>query len=125
MSGKLLFTLLLLFVAGVTCQADDSDIFTLEEDLPNVEEESFNVTSENVQNASTVETAPRRQFKFDVETLKQYPYEMAAVFGIFVYLFLYRIGKNANIRVMESFYDQVKGYIDQNFSHIGFTKNSG
>lgn len=68
---------------------------------------------------------PRRQFKFDLETLQYYRYEAAAIVGILVYMVMYRKGKAQNYELMEVFYKKIRSYVDNNFSHIGFTKNSG
>lgn len=44
---------------------------------------------------------------------------------ILVYLVAYRRGKSQNYTLMEGFYKRIRTYVDNNFSHIGFTKNSG
>jgi hypothetical protein len=38
---------------------------------------------------------------------------------------MYRTGKAKNYELMETFYKKIKNFVDTNFSHIGFTKNSG
>lgn len=60
-----------------------------------------------------------------MNTLSYYRYEVAAVVAILVYLVMYRKGKAQNIQMMEVFYKKIRNYVDNNFSHIGFTKNSG
>lgn len=67
----------------------------------------------------------RREFKLDMQTLQQFRYELLAVVGILVYLVMYRKGKAQNYELMEVFYKKIRSYVDNNFSHIGFTKNSG
>lgn len=60
-----------------------------------------------------------------MQTLQQFRYELLAVVGILVYLVMYRKGKAQNYELMEVFYKKIRSYVDNNFSHIGFTKNSG
>ena len=45
--------------------------------------------------------------------------------GIFLYLLMYRSGRAQNSHIIEQFYRQTRAYINDNFEHIGFTKNSG
>lgn len=70
-------------------------------------------------------SAPRRQFKLDWATLKQYQIEVLMVSVIFFYLLAYVRGKKANVKLMERFYRKVSGCLEANFAHIGFSKNSG
>lgn len=79
-----------------------------------------------------VQEAPQQQlpvqrepFKFDLPTLKRYRYELLGISFVFVYLILYVRGKNANLAIMEAFYRRVEPFLDSNFAHIGFSKQSG
>lgn len=44
---------------------------------------------------------------------------------IFLYLIFYIRGKSANLSIMEKFYRRVDTFLENNFAHIGFSKESG
>lgn len=50
---------------------------------------------------------------------------MAGIVCILIYLVAYRRGKAQNYNLMEGFYKKIRTFVDNNFSHIGFTKTNG
>lgn len=121
---KIILNLVLLLTLAYVALSQDDVVY--EEEIIEIDQSVAPNLAQNITLSSqSVPPPPRQPFKLDLQTLQRFRNEVLGIGLIFFYFILYVRGKRANLEIMQKFYRKVDVFLQNNFAHIGFSKQSG